>query len=165
MTFIYTFALQAKFDNSWKVQLRNAFLLSIKNFPMTLLMLLTYLVIAWCFYYDIVISIIVYVLIGFGAVGYLWAYIMLRCFKPYLPEEDLHAHDESVLLHAADAEDADAEDADAEDMDAENADAENADAENADAEDADAEDTDTGNAGTTETKTDDETESDNVQKK
>ncbi len=102
MTFIYTFALQAKFDNSWKVQLRNAFLLSIKNFPMTLLMLLTYLVIAWCFYYDIVISIIVYVLIGFGAVGYLWAYIMLRCFKPYLPEEDLHAHDESVLLHEVD---------------------------------------------------------------
>ena len=36
MTFIYTFALQAKFDNSWKVQLRNAFLMSIKNFPMTL---------------------------------------------------------------------------------------------------------------------------------
>ena len=102
MTFIYTFALQAKFDNSWKVQLRNAFLLSIKNFPMTLLLLLTYLVIAWCFYYDIVISIIVYVLIGFGAVGYLWAYIMLRCFKPYLPEEDLHAHDESVLLHEVD---------------------------------------------------------------
>lgn len=101
---------------------------------MTLLMLLTYLVIAWCFYYDIVISIIVYVLIGFGAVGYLWAYIMLRCFKPYLPEEDLHAQDESVLLHEADAEDADAED------------------------------TDAGNAGTTETKTDDETESDNVQK-
>ena len=59
MTFIYAFALQAKFDNSWKVQLRNAFLLSIKNFPMTLLMLLTYLVIAWCFYYDIIISIIV----------------------------------------------------------------------------------------------------------
>ena len=109
--------------------------MSIKNFPMTLLMLLTYLVIAWCFYYDIIISIIVYVVIGFGAVGYLWAYIMLRCFKPYLPEEDLHAQDESVLLHEADAEDADAED------------------------------TDAGNAGTTETKTDDETESDNVQKK
>jgi len=87
----------------------------------------------------------VYVVIGFGAVGYLWAYIMLRCFKPYLPEEDLHAHDESVLLHEADAEDMDAEDADAEDVDAE--------------------DTDAGNAGTTETKTDDETESDNVQKK
>ena len=50
----------------------------------------------------IVISIIVYVLIGFGAVGYLWAYIMLKCFKPYLPEEDLHAHDESVLLHEVD---------------------------------------------------------------
>lgn len=76
--------------------------MSIKNFPMTLLMLLTYLVIAWCFYYDIIISIIVYVVIGFGAVGYLWAYIMLRCFKPYLPEEDLHAHDESVLLHEVD---------------------------------------------------------------
>ena len=48
----------------------------------------------------------VYVLIGFGAVGYLWAYIMLRCFKPYLPEEDLHAHDESVLLHEVDEDDA-----------------------------------------------------------
>ena len=40
-----------------------------------------------------------YVIIGFGLVGYLWGYIMLRCFKPYLPEEDLHAYDDSVLIH------------------------------------------------------------------
>ena len=99
MTFMYTFALQAKFDNKVKTQLRNGFLMSIKNFPMTLLMLLTYLVIAWCFYYDTVIALIVYVIIGFGLVGYLWGYIMLRCFKPYLPKEDLHAYDESVLIH------------------------------------------------------------------
>ena len=87
IVFIYTFALQAKFDNKPSVQIRNAFLLSIKNFPTTLLMLLTYFVIAWCFYYNIIISIIVFVIIGFGAVGYLWGYMMLRCFKPFLPEE------------------------------------------------------------------------------
>ncbi len=86
-TFVYTFALQAKFDNKPSVQIRNGFLLSVKNFPMTLLILLTYLVIAWCFYYDILISIVVFVIIGFGAAGYLWAYMLLRCFKPYLPEE------------------------------------------------------------------------------
>ena len=85
--FIYAFALQAKFDNKISVQLRNAFLLSIKNFPTTILMMLIYAVIAWCFYYDAVISVIVFVIIGLGLVGYLWGYLMYRCFKPFLPEE------------------------------------------------------------------------------
>ena len=39
-------------------------------------------------------------------------YALIMCmqvfFKPYLPEEDLHAHDESVLLHEVDK-DSDAE--------------------------------------------------------
>ena len=57
--------------------------------------------------------------IGFGAVGYLWAYIMLRCFKPYLPEEDPNAHDESVLLHDIDEAEDDTSAETAEDEEAE----------------------------------------------
>ena len=35
-------------------------------------------------------------MVGFGAVGYLFAYFMLKCFKPYLPEEEYH-EDERTL--------------------------------------------------------------------
>ena len=95
----YAFPLQAKFENPIKVQLRNAFLLSIKYFPTTLLIALITAVIVWTFYYQPAISIVGYFMVGFGAVGYLFAYFMLKCFKPYLPEEDLHAYDDSVLIH------------------------------------------------------------------
>lgn len=86
----YAFPLQAKFENPIKVQLRNAFLLSVKYFPTTLLIALITAVIVWTFYYQPAISIVGYFMVGFGAVGYLFAYFMLKCFKPYLPEEEYH---------------------------------------------------------------------------
>ena len=70
---MYVFPLQAKFDNKTSVQIRNAFLLSIKNFPVTLLLT------------------VVTAIVGFGFVAYLYAYFMLGCLKPYLepaPEVD-----------------------------------------------------------------------------
>lgn len=105
MIFTYAFALQAKFDNKISVTLRNAFLMSIKNFPRTLLILLTYAVIVWCFYYDAVISVIVFVIVGFGGAGYLWAAIMLKSFAPYLPEEEVYADDMEFHISDEDAED------------------------------------------------------------
>lgn len=81
---MYVFPLQAKFDNKTSVQIRNAFLLSVKNFPTTLLLLLVTAIIAWCFYYQPVLAIVGFVLIGFGFCAYLYAYFMLNCLKPYL---------------------------------------------------------------------------------
>lgn len=97
MVAIYVFPLQAKFDNTIKVQFRNAFLLSIKYFPTTLLIALSMAIIVWCFYYAILVSIVGYVLVGFGLVGYIFAFFMLRCFKPYLPEEEADSGDDWSL--------------------------------------------------------------------
>lgn len=88
--FLYAFPLQAKFENTIQVQLRNAFLLSVKYFPTTLLITVITAVIVWSFYYQPAIAIVGYAMVGFGAVGYLYAYFMLKCFKPYLPEEEEH---------------------------------------------------------------------------
>lgn len=88
--FLYAFPLQAKFENTIKVQLRNAFLLSIKYFPTTLLLSVITAVVVWAFYYQPAIAIVGFLMVGFGAVGYLYAYFMLKCFKPYLPEEGVH---------------------------------------------------------------------------
>ncbi len=88
--FLYAFPLQAKFENTIRVQLRNAFLLSVKYFPTTLLITVITAVIVWAFYYQPAIAIVGFVMVGFGAVGYLYAYFMLRCFKPYLPQEEEH---------------------------------------------------------------------------
>ena len=81
---MYVFPLQAKFDNKTSVQIRNAFLLSIKNFPTTLLLVVITAVIAWCFYYQVAISVVAFGLFGFGFCAYVYAYFMLNCLKPYL---------------------------------------------------------------------------------
>ncbi len=81
---MYVFPLQAKFDNKTSVQIRNAFLLSIKNFPTTLLLVVITAVIMWCFYYSVVLAVVGFALIGFGFCAYVYAYFMLNCLKPYL---------------------------------------------------------------------------------
>lgn len=97
MIAMYVFPLQAKFDNSIKVQLRNAFLLSIKYFPTTILIALCSAIVVWCFYYTLLLSIVGFTLVGFGLVGYIYAFFMLRCFKPYLPEEEYDNGDDWSL--------------------------------------------------------------------
>lgn len=84
---LYVFPLQAKFENTIRVQIRNAFLLSIKYFPTTLMLTAIAAVVVWCFYYQPAIAIVGFFMVGFGIIGYVAAYFMLRCFKPYLPEE------------------------------------------------------------------------------
>lgn len=85
--FIYVFPLQSKFENKVGVQLKNALIMGVRYFPTTLLLALIACVVVWMFYYQTILSIVGFVLIGFGIVGYLNSYFLLRCFKPYLPEE------------------------------------------------------------------------------
>lgn len=84
MIVLYVFPLQAKFDNKIKVQLRNAFLLSIKFFPTTILMMAILAVVLWMFYYFTVFAVFGFAFIGFGILGFILGYFMLKCFKPYL---------------------------------------------------------------------------------
>ena len=83
---IYIFPLQSKFDNKITVTIRNAFLLSVKNFPWTLLMIVALgLIGLFSYFYTIVLFIVV--ICGAGVYGYLTAYIFNRVFLPYLPDE------------------------------------------------------------------------------
>lgn len=112
---MYVFPLQSKFDNSIKVQIRNAFLLSIKNFPTTLLLVVLTVVIAWCFYYQTAIAVVAFVLFGFGACAYIYAYFMNICFKPYLePAPDIKDdqwHIEDEVEETKESDEADRNDA------------------------------------------------------
>lgn len=83
---IYVFPLQSKFDNKITVTIRNAFLLSVKNFPWTLLMIVALgLMGLFSYFYTIVLFIVV--ICGAGVYGYLTAFIFNRVFLPYLPDE------------------------------------------------------------------------------
>lgn len=83
---IYIFPLQSKFDNKITVTIRNAFLLSVKNFPWTLLMIVALgLIGLFSYFYTIVLFIVV--ICGAGVYGYLTAFIFNRVFLPYLPDE------------------------------------------------------------------------------
>ena len=84
MIVLYVFPLQAKFENKIKIQFRNAFLLAIKYFPTTILMVAILAVVAWMFYYNIILAIIGFGFIGFGIMGFVFGHLMLKCFKPYL---------------------------------------------------------------------------------
>lgn len=98
MIFLYVFPLQAKFDNRIKVQFRNAFLLSIRYFPTTLVIALMYAAGALFFYLQPILAFFTYVLFGVGIVGFIHSYFMLKCFKPFLepaPEEGELDEDEA----------------------------------------------------------------------
>lgn len=110
MIFLYAFPLQAKFDNKIKVQLRNAFFLSIKYFPTTLLLLIISVVILWAFYYQPALMVVGFLLVGFGVVGHLYGFFMLRCFRPYLVMEQPEDHGDE--WHLPDEEDGDGDEDD-----------------------------------------------------
>ena len=124
MIVLYVFPLQAKFDNNIKVQFRNAFLLSIRYFPTTILMVAILVVVVWAFYYNPILAIIGFGFIGFGILGFVFGFLMLKCFKPYLEtgkedeEKDpddwkLEDEEESEELDEEPEEDIDDEDSDA----------------------------------------------------
>lgn len=86
-TVSYVFPLQAKFENKITIQIRNAFLLSIKYFPTTMLMTLGVAIVLFLFKFQPGISFVGFVMVGFGILFYWFGSMMAKCFKPYLPEE------------------------------------------------------------------------------
>lgn len=88
MIFIFVFPLQAKFDNKIKVQIRNAFLLSIKFFPTTLAVMLITALMIYGVYYAPALALSGYLLIGFGAMGYLNGALFYRCLKVFLVTDE-----------------------------------------------------------------------------
>ena len=114
MTYLYP--VQAKFDNTMSTQVMNSFILCIRYFPTTLLITLCNVIIVWAIYYNIVYTGMILIAVGFGAIGYFYAYLMLRCFKPFLEpardieDEEFHVEFEDEDNSAEEAEETVAED-------------------------------------------------------
>lgn len=82
-TAAYVFPLQAQFDNRIKQTLQNAFLMSIRHLPWTILilvLLVVFGVLIWLF-------LPVAVFFGFGLTAFILAYIFNHIFVRYIPEE------------------------------------------------------------------------------
>ncbi len=87
--FIYIFPLLARFKNTIKQTLQNAFLISLQNLKTTILLLLM----NGLFIFLCVIlpwSKIFMVLLGFSFFAYCNSFLLIRVFKQYEPEEDHH---------------------------------------------------------------------------
>lgn len=90
-TLSYVFPLLARFDNTNKNTVKNAFLMSIRHLPWTvLLFLLTYLpLILFLFLTGIFfITLPLWLIAGFGLLAFISSYIFVRIFKNYMPSEE-----------------------------------------------------------------------------
>ena len=92
MVLLYVFPLLSRFENKILTTVRNAFIISLADFPRTLAMLLitvaavllTFLN-AYTFWYGL----LVWILCGFAAIAYLNSWLFFRkIFKKYTPQEE-----------------------------------------------------------------------------
>lgn len=93
MILMYVFPLLARFENPIKATIKNALILSIANFPKTLVMLATIVaaVVATLWnYYTIIWGLLIWLLCGFALVGYVHCYFLAKIFAKLVParEED-----------------------------------------------------------------------------
>ena len=100
-TVLYVFPLQAQFENTIKATIKNAFLLSIKNLPWTLLMAaITAAIIVACYFSSAFLGIMLICAAGLHA--YLCSLILVHLFREYMPEEEDKPDED---FHLADNED------------------------------------------------------------
>ena len=86
MTLTYVFPILAKFDNTVKNTVKNAFLISIRHLPYTILMIIISavpVVLMWFFP-----ALIILLLIMFSAVAYINSKFLARIFVLYMPKKD-----------------------------------------------------------------------------
>lgn len=99
MVFTYLFALQARFYNKIRTTIKNALLMSIAEFPKTLLMmvliagaaLLTFLTTQTLFY-----GILVWILFGFSLIAYCNCFFLKKIFAKYTPQEETSSDEEEL---------------------------------------------------------------------
>lgn len=86
-TVLYVFPLQAQFENTVKATIKNAFLMSIKNLPWTLLMVaITAAIAAGCYFSSTVLGLMLICVAGLHA--YLCSLVFVHIFNEYMPEEE-----------------------------------------------------------------------------
>ena len=100
-TVLYVFPLQAQFENTIKATIKNAFLLSIKNLPWTLLLTaITALMVVMSYLNSTVLGIMLICAAGLHA--YLCSLIFVHIFREYMPEEDNKADEDFHIKETTD---------------------------------------------------------------
>lgn len=96
MTLTYVFPLLAKFDNTVKNTIKNAFLISIRHLPYTIL-LIAINIVPWVVIFWIGNMTILLVFVIFSAQAYFCSKVFVKIFVHYLPKEgEDSAVDETV---------------------------------------------------------------------
>ncbi len=106
MILIYVFPLLARFENSISATFKNALILSIANFPKTLVMLVTLIaavVLTLWNYQTLMWGLLVWILLGFALVGYVHCYFLSRIFAALAPPADDSKDPDSWVLEETDA--------------------------------------------------------------
>lgn len=86
-TFTYTFPLIARFENTTRQTLKNAFCLMMSNVKATFALLLIYItVVCFCFFLEPMK--ILMVLFGFAFIAYCQSFIFKKVFEPYEKEQE-----------------------------------------------------------------------------
>lgn len=83
----YLFPLLAKFDNTVKNSLRNAFLMSIRHLPFTILLLLIPAAVVMLIY-TVPRLFAVFLLMGFTLPAFVGSFLLVNVFQKYMPKED-----------------------------------------------------------------------------
>lgn len=92
MVLTYVFPILSKFDNTVKNTVKNAFLISIRHLPYTILMIIISIVpvvLIWFFP-----ALLILVLIMFSAVAYINSKFLIKIFTLYMPKQDTDAAEE-----------------------------------------------------------------------
>ena len=83
-TALYLFPYIARFENTIKNSIKNAFMISIAQLPYTLLLLLLFaLAAAFTLFIDLRITGFVWFVIGFSGIAYLNSFLLRRAFRRF----------------------------------------------------------------------------------
>lgn len=88
---IYLFPLQAQFSNTFKGTLFNSLLMAMKHLPQTIVLLISTAIIVYA-----IISYPLFIFFFIGILAYVQCYILVRVFKPYMPEEEFVSDEYNV---------------------------------------------------------------------
>lgn len=87
MVWLYVFPVLARFDNTVKNTIKNAFMMAVATFPRTVGMLLVHVIIFFVLYY-VSYLIPVFFILGISGTGYLCAFFYSGTFKKFEPKDE-----------------------------------------------------------------------------
>lgn len=100
MVLLYVFPTLSRFDNSIRRTLKNALLMSILDFPRTILMFLITVgavIVTFLNGYTLMYGILVWIMLGFSTVAYVNSRFLAKIFKKYMPAEESESEEEDGL--------------------------------------------------------------------